>query len=110
MLNKYERVTLLIFAGITIALGVKVSTDFVSVKMTEDENREKQKQLKESQSQELMSKYKNLQQPSVVLPTPPIDHAQLCATNNTLPVCSMHVVPIDPTPAEIARQNSRLPR
>jgi hypothetical protein len=110
MLNKYEHGTLVALAIVTSGLCLKFSIEFALA--NEEKSVEKQKTLQEleisAQASANQAAQRAFERNQKTVSNNISD--QSCATNNSLPICSMNIVPIDPTPAEISRQNSRLPR
>jgi hypothetical protein len=105
MFKKYAiQAILMLLAASPFLIGFGLYNDYQTAKKVKEEK---------AQS-ELASKLKyinyntNFQTP--VFSPPPTNPYDQCATNNTLPICSMNIVPIDPTPAEQAMRNNRFPR
>jgi hypothetical protein len=137
MLNKYEIVTLIILAGITVGIGSRIAVNHQNAKIAEEKkqqeiaqqveaNRQKiaqeteadrqLKQIAEADRQQkeiarMMAEVAEANKFTMQAPNPTYSYnANHCQNNTFAPGCRENIVPIDPTPAEKAMRRSGLPR
>jgi hypothetical protein len=103
MLNKHERLTLIILTGITFGVCAKFYGDYRISQLIEVEK--KQLEDREKQGELINKAMKKLEDDTASL-----RNANVCVNNLNAPGCGGVAVSRDPSRAEILIQNSRLPR
>jgi hypothetical protein len=109
MLSDLERMILVALTGVVLVGGcVKLSIDDQTAKKIEEEKRKELVSQEQGGTGELSSPLMPVT--STLQINPPSFEQPNCNNNSGASLCTMHIVPIDPTPAERSMQNGMFRR